>query len=562
MTKLQTLLRRILLSGLFFCPPLYAAPFPSAAENPGADASRRAMQDAAQQVSDLLEQQTRRQLSKPQSTITPAEPLLRAAENEHCLPVSGVYLTGVTLLSQNDLRSLSSLPEDCIRSRDINGLVAELMARYLDKGYITARVRFLPVNDYHELGIGVTEGTIEQFDGADRGVNTSLLFPYLIGKPLKITELEQGLDQANRLKSNHVTMDILPGSAPGGSVIRLVNQRGTPAGFSLSADNYGQKSTGRNVIRAAVTADSPAGLSDFVSLSGSATTDNPAARYSRSGMLFYSVPYGALTISTYGSISRYRINQALRYQHVILRGDSAQAALRADYVIFRNRSRIDSLMAQMTYKRSRNYLNETLIGVSSPSLSVAEAGYTGLILVPGGVISTSLSAEKGTTLLGADTRNTLPGADPQYTKGKFSLSYVQQFSPSENAYLFSSHLAGQYTQDHLPGVEWLTLSDNSTIRGFHDGSLSADKGWYWQNTLSRRFVRQGITVTPRAGADYGRVMAQTGQAGWQSAAGIAAGVNVSYGGAQLDAQISRARTSAAALPSQDTLFSLRLGYQF
>ncbi|WP_142794594.1 POTRA domain-containing protein, partial [Klebsiella pneumoniae] len=96
-----------------------------------------------------------------------------------------------------------------------------------------------------------------QIDGADSGINTSLLFPSLTGKPLKITELEQGLDQANRLKSNHVTMDILPGSEPGGSVIRLVNQRGTPAGFSLSADNYGQKSTGRNVIRAAVTADSP-----------------------------------------------------------------------------------------------------------------------------------------------------------------------------------------------------------------------------------------------------------------------------------------------------------------
>lgn len=111
MTKLLTLFRCILLSGLFFCPPLYAAPFPSVAENPGADASRRAMQDAGQQVSDLLEQQTYRQLSKPQTTITPAEPLLRAAENEHCLPVSGVYLSGITLLSQDDLRSLSPLPQ-------------------------------------------------------------------------------------------------------------------------------------------------------------------------------------------------------------------------------------------------------------------------------------------------------------------------------------------------------------------------------------------------------------------------------------------------------------------
>lgn len=55
------------------------------------------------------------------------------------------------------------------------------------------------------------------------------------------------------------------------------------------------------------------------------------------------------------------------------------------------------------------------------------------------------------------------------------------------------------------------------------------------------FCPAGDHGNTRAGADYGRVMAQTGQAGWQSAAGIAAGVNVSYGGAQLDAQISRAR---------------------
>ncbi|MBA5859010.1 ShlB/FhaC/HecB family hemolysin secretion/activation protein, partial [Morganella morganii] len=90
------------------------------------------------------------------------------------------------------------------------------------------------------------------------------------------------------------------------------------------------------------------------------------------------------------------------------------------------------------------------------------------------------------------------------------LSYIQQVSLPEDAYLLSSHLAGQYTQEHLPGGEWLTLSDNISTRGFHDGSLAAEKGWYWQNTLSRRFVRQGSTVTPRVGADSGRVEPEGG----------------------------------------------------
>lgn len=168
-------------------------------------------------------------------------------------------------------------------------------------------------------------------------------------------------------------------------------------------------------------------------------------------MLFYSRPYGALTVSTYGSLSRYRISQALRYNHVILRGDSAQAALRADYVIFRNRSRIDSLMAQMTYKRSRNYLNDTLIGVSSPSLEYRR--YCRLHRLDSGTgrcyQHLFIGGEGHHTVRGSYPEHHA-GLDPQYTKGKFSLSYIQQFSLSEDAYLFSSHLAGQYTQDHLP----------------------------------------------------------------------------------------------------------------
>ena len=109
-------------------------------------------------------------------------------------------------------------------------------------------------------------------------------------------------------------------------MIRLVNQRGTPAGF-LSV----QIITGRKVPDAMLSApQSPQTARQdyliFVSLSGSATTDNPAARYSCSGMLFYSVPYGALTISTLRQSFRYRITQALRYKPVILSGDSAQAA--------------------------------------------------------------------------------------------------------------------------------------------------------------------------------------------------------------------------------------------
>ncbi|MGE9716237.1 POTRA domain-containing protein, partial [Escherichia coli] len=85
--------------------------------------------------------------------------------------------------------------------------VKELTQRYLQHGYITARIQFLRPNQHGDLGLYAIEGFVERIEGGDRGVNTTLLFPRIKGQPLKLATLDQGLDQANRLQSNKVTVD-------------------------------------------------------------------------------------------------------------------------------------------------------------------------------------------------------------------------------------------------------------------------------------------------------------------------------------------------------------------
>ena len=43
----------------------------------------------------------------------------------------------------------------------------------------------------------------------------------MLGEPLNLRDLEQGLDQLNRLRSVDLTADIAPGSQPGASRIIL-----------------------------------------------------------------------------------------------------------------------------------------------------------------------------------------------------------------------------------------------------------------------------------------------------------------------------------------------------
>ncbi|TFT57627.1 ShlB/FhaC/HecB family hemolysin secretion/activation protein, partial [Proteus mirabilis] len=93
------------------------------------------------------------------------------------MPIKGVYIQGITLLTEKDLNSLSPLPDQCIKSADINRLVKELTQRYLQHGYITARIQFLRPNQHGELGLYAIEGFVERIEGGDRGVNTTLLFP-------------------------------------------------------------------------------------------------------------------------------------------------------------------------------------------------------------------------------------------------------------------------------------------------------------------------------------------------------------------------------------------------
>ncbi len=97
------------------------------------------------------------------------------------------------------------------------------------------------------MGFKLLKRFVEGIKGGDRKVNSNFIFPNIINKPLKLEDLDQGLDQANRLQSNQVTLDILPGEYNGGSIIVLSNKYRSPWSATASLDNYGQENTGEMV---------------------------------------------------------------------------------------------------------------------------------------------------------------------------------------------------------------------------------------------------------------------------------------------------------------------------
>lgn len=61
----------------------------------------------------------------------------------------------------------------------------------------------------------IDEGYIESIELADQSLPVSLggAFPHMLGQPLNLRDLEQGLDQLNRLRSLDLTADIAPAAS-------------------------------------------------------------------------------------------------------------------------------------------------------------------------------------------------------------------------------------------------------------------------------------------------------------------------------------------------------------
>ena len=91
---------------------------------------------------------------------------------------------------------------------------------------------------------------------------TLAAFPVEAGDTLKLQDLEQGVDQINRLRRNQAELQILPGQTPGGSIVALNNHPGDRYRVNLGVDNYGSQATGRQRSRLGLDVDNPLGFQD------------------------------------------------------------------------------------------------------------------------------------------------------------------------------------------------------------------------------------------------------------------------------------------------------------
>ena len=438
------------------------------------------------------QQQLLRQNQQQRESLERATPSLRAAMPERpetssgpCFTIHHIALDGATLIdSRKQQKLLRPWLGQCMDMTGITRLVNIISDWYISRGYITSRA-FLTEQDLSggQLNIVVLEGRLEaiRLEGETPRM-LKMAFPGRVGGILNLRDIEQGMEQINRLRTEPVQIEILPGTQAGYSIVNLTAKPEFPLSASVSLDNSGQKSTGEDQLSGVLTANNMLGLADKWFVSGGRSSDFASAYDAQNFQAGVSVPFGYGLLDYSYAWSNYRTTISNQGFNWLSTGDTKTHRLNASWVVFRNGEVKTGIAAGVVQRSSRNWLNDAPLQSSTRNLSSLILGITHTQKMLGGVATFNPTWSHGMPWFNAETDEDKSGDMPRAEFRKWSLNASFQRPVARNAWWLTSAY-GQWSPDRLYGSERLTLGGESSVRGFKEQYLSGDNGGYWRNEL-------------------------------------------------------------------------------
>ena len=570
--------------GLGFMLPmlLLVAPEAGYTQSPARDASRQADRiergETERRRRERQIEQFRR--NRPPRSAAPARPAAPAAPPaQGCVRIDAVSVAGVTVVLRRAVdAAVAPFEGRCLGLADLDAVLKAVTFVYVDAGYVAARA-YLPAQDLADgtLDIVVIEGFLEDItiDGASGAGGTA--FPGLKGRPLNLRDIEQGLDQIDRLRSKSARIEVRPGKRAGGSVLDVRVEAGRPWHIDAQSDDLGAAASGRYRSRLSLGIDNSLGLYDRLSLSWlRAVPRSPWAftgerPHSDSATVDLSIPYGFWTFSLNAQWSRYRSEIPGALGPIETSGTSGSVGAEIHGVVHRDRLSKTALAVRLTRKENNNYILGSRIDVSSRALTVLDVELTHSRRLWGGVLAGAAAAHFGLSCFGAFDDDAAPAGSPrgQFEKLSAWLRFTRPFVVGGMPLTWSGFLSGQWSPDPLFGSEQMSFGGPATVRGVREAALFGNRAVLLRSELSADLSspdRASGALRPYATFDCGAVQGQArhGIAGGMLC-GWAAGLGGSRGEVGFDlsyADLVAGRRHAVAAGQSPGVLSFTLSASF
>lgn len=402
-----------------------------------------------------------------------------------CFPIDAITVTGTTIYSEVDFAPiLAAFSNQCLGQASITNLLARITALYADAGYITTRA-YVPAQDIstRHLTIEVLEGRIEAYgyqqvdvEGVDRPgpprkIKSAL--PQRPGEVFQLRDLEQGLEQMNRLRSSEVNANLTAGEAPGTSRIVLTETKTDPVRGTIGINTRGSETTGRTQVSFGVEADDLLRFNDAWTLSYSGSRNTNALAFG------VSAPYRKWLFSLIGSYSE-ELSPVTATSDLF--AQTASVNLTAERLLYRNaRSKYFAYGTISSYWNER-YIN--IVALTPQHRSAVRLGLRQEHRLEKAAIAADTSLSFGSRALGADwDAPGLPAGSPRadFAKLEASLTYIRPF---ESGRQLSISLVGQLANRPLYSNEQLAIGGWDSVRGYAGFSVAGDRGVYVRSELS------------------------------------------------------------------------------
>lgn len=374
---------------------------------------------------------------------------------------------------------------------------------YINAGFITTRVE-IPSQDLltKKLKLAVIPGRISEIVIVDNDISKWVL-PFSEGDILNIRDVEQGLENIQRTPDVDVKINIVPGPQNGTSNLVINTQRKKIWSTRVSYNNYGDDSTGNQLIGGVGYLYNVTSLSDVFYMAG---TGSQTGGY-KNASAYYSVPFGYTDISFFYSKSKSSQGidvGAYTFDYV---GETEYFSLKSNRMLYRNVNSKLSASAELIRRKYDYTLGGTELVLQKRDMGNIRLGLNYKRNFTGAALDSTLTWQRFTRAFGGtDTPDMRTGTVSKKSQiVNLNVNYVKWLTMLPvNAY-YELNFGAQYSPDNLTLQDQFTIGDRWSVRGFQNSDgIYGNKGFFIQNTLN--VVTGSNGITPYVGTDYGQII--------------------------------------------------------
>ncbi len=403
----------------------------------------------------------------------------------------------------------------CLGPLGINQLMGALQNRLTDHGWVTTRF-LAPQQDLRggKLRLLILPGRIGEVRltaGSPRHATLFNAVPAHKGSLLDLRDIEQGLENLQRLPSVKASVELVPGQQAGDSDIFIHRSQSRYWRLGTWLNDQGTRTTGRYRGGVMLALDNPLSFSDLFYATLGRDIGFAGRKNFRNYSAHYSVPFGYWLFSVNGGHYDYTQNsveivthnpQYNRYQ-----GDSDNLSVQARRVMHRGAAHKTSLSYDVMARASDNSYNNTRLEDQRRRTSAWRLGLSHRHHIGAATLDAGLSYQQGTRWFGAPT-----AAEEGHGTGT-ALAKISQwsalldvpFSLGDERFRYLAQYRHQISHTPLTPPDKFAIGNLWSVRGF-DGerTLNADSGWYVRNDIAwrTRLPSQELYI----GIDYGEVI--------------------------------------------------------